>query len=174
MHFLHPQTSFKSKWHSIKSWFTPNDKQRKLSESSDTRCSCQQGLVQYKRPSLSGSESLHVVMDKCMSPFRRRPSTASSTVTFNYLSESRKAVEAYRFAQDEYNYAQDSRGSLYYNGDLIAAKEAMDHCEEIYRSLMEQCTAHQQNELNYTLGSNVRRLKTKLNNLPTQDDTCSL
>ncbi|KAG0747243.1 hypothetical protein G6F57_005993 [Rhizopus arrhizus] len=105
-----------------------------------------------KRLSLTGSESISFVVDKCMSPFRRRSSNASSVVSFNIEIETKKLFEIYQLALDELNYAEDSRGSLYYSGDRVAAKEAIEHCVEAYQLILEQSvTLEQQDKLKSTI-----------------------
>ncbi|EIE88305.1 hypothetical protein G6F46_000796 [Rhizopus delemar] len=175
------QTTIKSKWYNPKTWFTPEFTKRRPSHcsttsttSSNSYCCCQTKEEVYpKRPSLTGSESLHVVVDKCMSPFRRRPSCASSVATFDIELETKKVMEAYQFALDELNYAQDSRGSLYYSGDRVAAKEAIEQCDEAYAFLLEQCTPQQESELKSSLGQQLVELMSQFDSLPLQDDQLS-
>lgn len=196
------QTVFKSKWNTFKEWFTPDLTKRRPSQCSTTststafststantlatnNCCCTKEEVMFipshkKRPSITASmnEASNNVLDKCMSPFRRRPSTTSqcstSTVAIveeNPLSsEIEKLFELYHFAMDEINYAEDSQGSPYYHGDRIAAKEAIDNCVQSYESLLSN---HQFD--NTTIGFKITSLTTKFNTLPPlQDDQLSL
>ncbi|KAI9480795.1 MAG: hypothetical protein EXX96DRAFT_564163 [Benjaminiella poitrasii] len=132
-----------------------------------------------KRPSLTGSISEGLVgsmMDKCMSPFRRRPSNASSTSIQEAIKEQQleKVYELYSLAMDEINYAEDSRGSRYYDGDRIAAKEAIDQCEEAYSSLLLLLLSHNHEtyllHLQATIGFKIADLKSRYTLLPLQDN----
>ncbi|KAG1452590.1 hypothetical protein G6F56_007775 [Rhizopus delemar] len=174
------QTSSKFRWSNLKTLLTPDfNKRRPFQYSitnipSSTNHFCQkEDIVHPKRPSLTGSDSLHIVVDKCMSHFRRRTSNASS-VTFNLELETNKVLEMYQLALDELNYAQDSRGSLYYSGDLVAAEEAIVNYTDSYKFLLEQCSPEQQEELQITLGSKLNQLSDKLKSLPQQEDQRSI
>ncbi|KAG0790661.1 hypothetical protein G6F22_006351 [Rhizopus arrhizus] len=106
-----------------------------------------------------------------MSPFRRRSSNASSVVSFNIEIETKKLFEIYQLALDELNYAEDSRGSLYYSGDRVAAKEAIEHCVEAYQLILEQSvTLEQQDKLKSTIGIKISQLVNKFDSLPLQQD----
>lgn len=172
--------TLKSKWSTFKDWITPDLTKRRPSQCSTTSttsttstnttvsCCCQDEPVFYshtKRPSLTGSEGL---VDKCMSPFRRRPSNASE---INLQKETEKVYELYNLAMDELNYAEDSRGSPYYSGDRIAAKEAIENCEQAYSNLIlhHDDVSH----LESTIGFKISTLRTKYDSLPLQDDQIS-
>ncbi|KAG2210616.1 hypothetical protein INT46_005292 [Mucor plumbeus] len=185
------QTTFKSKLNSLKRWFTPELTKRRPSQSSTTSttsttstnstaisCCCHQEDSLFipshtKRPSLTGSEGLGIVVDKCMSPFRRRPSNASSEMSIiDSQKEIEKVYELYNLAMDELNYAEDSRGSPYYSGDRIAAKEAIENCERSYSLLLMQ-TEQKDEHLQSTIGFKILTLKSKYESLPLQDDQLS-
>ncbi|KAI7905003.1 uncharacterized protein BX663DRAFT_501326 [Cokeromyces recurvatus] len=196
------QTSLKSKWNSFKTWIIPDSNKRRPSQCSTTStisnistnnticCCCathqpfivvtdhQDSTLFQKSPLLVGSESLvGTVVDKCMSPFRRRSSTASSTSMNDSLILKRKQLlekmnEYYNLAMDEINYAEDSRGSRYYSGDLIAAKEAIDQCEEVYLLLLAE-DPNNRKYLQSTIGIKISKLKSKYATLPLQDDPLS-
>ncbi|CEP16395.1 hypothetical protein [Parasitella parasitica] len=185
------QTTLRSKWHSLKTWFTPDLTKRRPSQcsttsdtsasstnSTATSCCCHHDDFLFvpshtKRPSLTGSEGLGVVVDKCMSPFRRRPSNASSEMSMiNTQKETEKVYELYNLAMDELNYAEDSRGSPYYSGDRIAAKEAIENCEESYSLLLAR-KDYKDEHLQATIGFKISTLRTKYESLPLQDDQLS-
>ncbi|GAN08190.1 hypothetical protein MAM1_0192d07697 [Mucor ambiguus] len=186
------QTTLKSKWHSFKTWFTPDLTKRRPSQCSTTSttstastnstamsCCCHQEDSLFipshtKRPSLTGSEGLGIVVDKCMSPFRRRPSNASSELsTMDTQKEIEKVYELYNLAMDELNYAEDSRGSPYYSGDRIAAREAIENCEESYTLLLMQTEQQNDDHLKSTIGFKISTLRSKYESLPLQDDQLS-
>ncbi|KAI8647832.1 hypothetical protein BD408DRAFT_407870 [Parasitella parasitica] len=185
------QTTLKSKWHSFKTWFTPDLTKRRPSQCSTTSatsttstnstaasCCCHHDdslfiPLHTKRPSLTGSEGLGIVVDKCMSPFRRRPSNASSEMSMiNTQKETEKVYELYNLAMDELNYAEDSRGSPYYSGDRIAAKEAIENCEQSYSLLLAR-KDHKDEHLKATIGFKISTLRLKYESLPLQDDQLS-
>lgn len=149
------QTTLKSKWNTFKEWFTPDilllvQQRRRPSQCSTTStmttssynsCCCanspredpfsippSQSTQHKKKPSITSSSF----------GGGRRPSNAScSQITEEKQREQQieKLYELYNLAMDEINYAQDSRGSPYYDGDRIAAKEAIDHVVSFYQEL---------------------------------------
>ncbi|GAA5797798.1 hypothetical protein EDC94DRAFT_620987 [Helicostylum pulchrum] len=178
-------TTFKTKWNTIKDWFTPDLAKRRPSHCSTTStnttattsssCRCKEDTFipsHTKRPSLTNSLN-EGVLDKCMSPFRRRPSNAScatstSTINDDMDKEIEKLYELYNFAMDEINYAEDSRGSPYYQGDRISAKEAIDQCDQTYKKLTQKF------EIDSTIAYKISTLSIKFDSLPLQDDQRSI
>ncbi|KAI9356138.1 hypothetical protein BD770DRAFT_390534 [Pilaira anomala] len=175
-------TTFKSKWNTFKDWFTPDLAKRRPSQCSTTSTNttstvsstgygCKEESFipsNIKRPSFPSSLN-EGVLDKCMSPFRRRPSNASCVTTTSTINEDmdkeiERLYELYNFAMDEINYAEDSRGSLYYHGDRIAAKEAIDECNETYQNLIQKF------EIDSTIAYKISTLQVKFDSLPLQDD----
>lgn len=165
------QNALKTKWYNLKSWFNPDMTKRRPSQCSLESTTSTNSGYYPKRLSLTGSESISFVVDKCMSPFRRRSSNASSVESFNVEIETKKLFEIYQLALDELNYAEDSRGSLYYSGDRVAAKEAIEHCVEAYQLILEQSvTLEQQDKLKSTIGIKISQLVNKFDSLPLQQD----
>lgn len=176
------QTTFKSKWNTFKTWITPELYKRRPSQcsttstsSSNSNCCCNHNEYypqhQQKRPSITDP------LDKCISlslPFRRRSSNASSELSeVDVQKETEKVYELYSLAMDEINYAEDSRGSPYYNGDRIAAKEAIDAFCEGYLSLL-QNNGNNKEHLKQTLGLKKKSLEAKFESLPLYDDLDSV
>jgi hypothetical protein len=87
--------------------------------------------------------------------------------------ETEKIYELYSLAMDEINYAEDSRGSPYYNGDRIAAKEAIAAFCEGYLSLL-QNNSNNKEHLKQTLGLKKKSLEAKFESLPLYDDQDSV
>ncbi|CAO3655449.1 unnamed protein product [Mucor hiemalis] len=191
------QTTFKSKWNTFKEWFTPDLSKRRPSQCSTTststtltnsttvsNCCCNNKEefmpTHKKRPSLTTSIINEGVLDKCMSPFRRRPSNAShqtleeeeedqSLLRLQQQTKIEKLYELYNFAIDEINYAEDSQGSPYYHGDKIAAKEAIDHCHTSYQQVLSSFNLDNSNNVLDAIGSKIATLSTKFNQLPADD-----
>lgn len=82
--------------------------------------------------------------------------------------EIEKIYSLYNLAIDELNYAEDSQGSPYYSGDLIAAKEAIDDCQEAYSILLRDY--NEEYQLQSTIGLNISTLLTKYQSLPLQPE----
>lgn len=176
-----PSTSFKSKWNSIKTWFSiPDLSKRRPSEcSTATTTSCD--TDDYSSPMIltPPPQKRPSIMDiKSISPFRKRPSLADIKCTISpfhkqqpcttkiQLVDIDQVLALYHLALDEFNYAQDSLGSPYYLGDRLAAKEAIENCEQSYDLLL-----YKQPDLE----EKIALLKTKLNSLPLiQEDQISL
>jgi hypothetical protein len=161
------QAGIKSKWNSLKTWFTPDINRRRPSQcsmTSNSSCGCQQDdltLFSQKRPSL---------MDEFTFPFRRRSSNASSELSQpDFQKETEKVYDMYALAIDEINYAEDSRGSPYYSGDRIAAKEAIDTCHHAYVNLLNlhECN---RDHLEATIGLKMAFLQEKYESLHLNDD----
>ncbi|KAG2207666.1 hypothetical protein INT47_011786 [Mucor saturninus] len=183
-------TSFKEKWNSLKVWFAPVLPKRRPSQCSTTstettattaststthNCYGKDDLLYIpsgnKRPSIPNSLN-EGVFDKCMSTFLRRPSngscvTSTSTINDDMDKEIEKLYELYNFAMDEISYAEDSRGSPYYQGDRIAAQEAIDQCTESYQTLLQQYS------IDSTISYKISTLSKKMESLPVHDDQLS-
>lgn len=182
-------TTFKDKWNSFKVWFTPVLPKRRPSQcsttstttttttasTSSTNAYSKDDLLYIpsntKRPSIPNSLN-EGVFDKCMSTFLRRPSngscvTSTSTINDDMDKEIEKLYELYNFAMDEISYAEDSRGSPYYQGDRISAQEAIDQCTKSYESLL------QQYNIDSTISYKISTLTKKLASLPVHDDQLS-
>jgi hypothetical protein len=80
--------------------------------------------------------------------------------------EIEKIYSLYNLAMDELNYAEDSQGSPYYSGDLIAAKEAIDHCQEAFSILLRDY--NEEYQLQSTIGLKISTLQTRYQSLPLQ------
>ncbi|KAI8993555.1 hypothetical protein BDB01DRAFT_776684 [Pilobolus umbonatus] len=139
--------------------------------------------VQYNKSSFNGSESLSLAVDKYMNKcksFNRRSSDTStkslptkSLSVKEYQQERDKVYTLYHLAEEEVRYAIDSCGSPYYPGDLIAAKEAIDNCNDLYLLLLEHYSTREYTSIiESTIGSDLSRLILAYESLPSQDDHC--
>ncbi|KAI9315890.1 hypothetical protein BX666DRAFT_1860112 [Dichotomocladium elegans] len=105
--------------------------------------------------------------------FRRRGSNASSSSQEEKClsaSEIQKmldnAEDLYAFALDELNFASDSWGSLYYEGDQISAREAIDNCTNAFMQVLHQTQDHQRSQLHASITPKLARLEEQYNALP--------
>ncbi|KAG0164694.1 hypothetical protein DFQ28_009921 [Apophysomyces sp. BC1034] len=106
--------------------------------------------------------------------FRRRPSNASSDLSeIDIQKETEKVYDLYALAVDEINYAEDSRGSPYYSGDRITAREAIDGCATAFMQLLQHTSNHNlRSELQSTLAPRLIQLQQKYDQLPQEIDAC--
>ncbi|KAI9277472.1 hypothetical protein BY458DRAFT_505078 [Sporodiniella umbellata] len=169
--FVHSPTESnkRSKWGVIKTWFTPDFSKRRPSHCSTlSTASTSSGTVPYnysvpcKQPLGGVADSLHLI-DKIFFPRR-------TSVPFNLKEAEKNIVKKFDLAVDELDFAYDSRGSLYYSGDRVAAEEAIESYRLYYDLVISQCTLQQQQELTNSHGENLENLLKKLAELPPQED----
>ncbi|KAI9275740.1 hypothetical protein BDA99DRAFT_532691 [Phascolomyces articulosus] len=97
--------------------------------------------------------------------FRRRGSSLDDTDYFD--KEKQRLHSLYELALDEIKYAEDSRGSPYYVGDRITAREAIDGCATAFMNLQQQTTdTSLQSLLQSTMAPRLIELQTKFDALP--------
>ncbi|KAG1449638.1 hypothetical protein G6F56_008587 [Rhizopus delemar] len=124
-----PTALFKSKLNTIISKLsTKNDRssKRKLSDTI----------------SVGTYDSTLSMADKLRQAFFRSRSSSQGSSTeeisaTDYSKELEKLHSLYLLAIEELNFAQDSVGSFYYSGDLLAAREALDDCANVFMQLLE-------------------------------------
>ncbi|KAI9491768.1 hypothetical protein BDB00DRAFT_873976 [Zychaea mexicana] len=109
--------------------------------------------------------------------FRRRGSGASTSSSCSSLAgmddtdyfekETQRLQSLYELALDEINYAEDSRGSPYYVGDRVTAREAIDGCAIAFMQLQQQTTdSSLQSLLQSTMAPRLIELQSKFDALP--------
>ncbi|KAG2218669.1 hypothetical protein INT45_007838 [Circinella minor] len=113
--------------------------------------------------------------------FKRRGSSTSTSSscssivamddTVDYFDKEKKRLQSlYELALDEIKYAEDSRGSPYYIGDRITAREAIDCCAIAFMQLQQQTTdSSLQSLLQSTMAPRLIDLQTKFDALPTTE-----
>ncbi|KAI7878176.1 hypothetical protein K492DRAFT_209136 [Lichtheimia hyalospora FSU 10163] len=72
----------------------------------------------------------------------------------------------YHTVQEELLYATESQGSVYYEGDLVAAKEALDAWVHHYQTLSRQLDPKELTTLNEQWEGTRQELQDHLNKLP--------
>jgi hypothetical protein len=185
--------TFKSKWNTFKEWFTPEFvllQKRRPSQCSTTSTSTNTTSTSFSVSSNScccNKEVEFTIIAPAQPPLTitnsiynfngRRPSNSScystaTTTTATTNEQIEKLNELYNLAMDEINYAQDSRGSPYYHGDRIAAKEAIENCVSFYKELIAAVVDN--NSVLTRIGNKIDALLVQFDALPLQDyDQCS-
>ncbi|KAL0075331.1 hypothetical protein J3Q64DRAFT_1776020 [Phycomyces blakesleeanus] len=74
--------------------------------------------------------------------------------------------EYHTLAEDEMGYAVESRGSIYYRGDLLAAQEAVEICLGHYQQLTSLLDSVTSAQLNARWSKSLSHLRTRLDGLP--------
>lgn len=68
---------------------------------------------------------------------------------------------------EQLNFAEDSQGSPYYEGDRITAHEAIDNCTTTFMQLIRHISDHQQrNQLQQDITPRLIHLQERYNALP--------
>ncbi|KAI8367462.1 uncharacterized protein BYT42DRAFT_617890 [Radiomyces spectabilis] len=118
------------------------------------------------------TEKLHLTLPGI---FRRRCShTSSLSSSSNHAIDLEKIKRLYTLAVDEVNYAEDSRGSAYYQGDLISAREAIDDCINAFMELIQETTDPSlQASVRATIAHKMTELQNRYDALPKPDDNGS-
>ncbi|KAI9027625.1 hypothetical protein CLU79DRAFT_587392 [Phycomyces nitens] len=107
---------------------------------------------------------------------RRRSSSASEETrpqTYYSVAEKEQLSRLYTefkdyhlLAEDEMSYAIESRGSIYYHGDLLAAQEAVDICLGHYQHLLGRLDSTDSAQLHARWSKSLTSLRTRLGDLP--------
>ncbi|KAI7868258.1 hypothetical protein BDF14DRAFT_1881050 [Spinellus fusiger] len=150
MPFMNPQRPKKSKWTALITWFTRDVYGRRGSESSTCSdmsvpaCPPKRSSTRSKRrlfyhhQQQQGETSLLDTQDPTMTPptfFQRvKPRPASMNIDIDEKNEYLEKL--YGSAKYEIRCAEDSRGSPYYSGDRITAREAIDEFTMKYVDLL--------------------------------------
>ncbi|KAG1141616.1 hypothetical protein G6F37_004207 [Rhizopus arrhizus] len=91
--------------------------------------------------SVGTHDSATTIADKfrqAMPFFRTKSaSTLEGINSTDFSKELERLHSLYILAADELNFAEDSVGSFYYSGDLLAAREALDDCANAFMQLLE-------------------------------------
>ncbi|ORY95509.1 hypothetical protein BCR43DRAFT_493106 [Syncephalastrum racemosum] len=136
------------------------------------------GNIDSRRPSHTSSiessstdASASSKKQPLLSIFQQR-SRGSSCSSFDLEKETEKLQLLYDLALDEIKYAEDSRGSPYYAGDRITAREAIDGYHGAYSQLMTHSADNPslRSELEITVAPRLTELQTKYEALPSLED----
>ncbi|KAI7875771.1 hypothetical protein K492DRAFT_198973 [Lichtheimia hyalospora FSU 10163] len=110
---------------------------------------------------------------------RRRGSGTSTSTSCSSLvldqqqhdmeKETQRLQSLYELALDEIKYAEDSRGSPYYTGDRVTAREAIDGCATAVMELQQQNPTLQP-LIHSTMAPRLIELETKYHALPKPAD----
>ncbi|OBZ88765.1 hypothetical protein A0J61_03183 [Choanephora cucurbitarum] len=76
----------------------------------------------------------------------------------------------YKLALDEMDYAIEFQGSIYYNGDLITATEAVDSCLERYKALIHTLPSDRSRQFREKWTDVLFDLRSRLDSLPFVSD----
>lgn len=141
------------------------------------RCTCQcsqkeetQGITRWfpriRRRSSSSSSSSSAVS------YNRRASADSIHTTELEDRHVNEFIKTYEFAVDEVNYAIESQGSIYYDGDLSTATEAVDTCLDNFRELMQIINRDRSHEIQQKWTDTLFALRARLDDLPPPSSYC--
>ncbi|KAJ8652168.1 hypothetical protein O0I10_012226 [Lichtheimia ornata] len=99
--------------------------------------------------------------------FRRNGCNASDLTDNDVKEEIDHLQRLYLLALDELNFAQDSMGSLYYEGDRITAHEAINDCTNTFMRLLSRISdIDQRRHLRLTIIPKLVDLQEQYNQLP--------
>ncbi|KAI7877705.1 hypothetical protein K492DRAFT_197468 [Lichtheimia hyalospora FSU 10163] len=99
--------------------------------------------------------------------FRRRGANISDLTDNDVKNEIEHLQRLYLLALDELNFAQDSMGSLYYEGDRITAHEAIDDCTNTFMRLLQRISdIDLRHHLHLTMTPKLVDLQEQYNQLP--------
>ncbi|KAI8394057.1 uncharacterized protein BYT42DRAFT_542227 [Radiomyces spectabilis] len=104
-------------------------------------------------------------------PLIRRRSSASSTSSAEVSMHDKESLydelrNLFRLAEDEMAYAIESQGSIYYNGDLCSAREAVSSCLSQYHRLHDRLNKVDSLELDSQWADTLVQLRMRLDALP--------
>lgn len=68
-------------------------------------------------------------------------------------------------------YAIESQGSIYYNGDLLTATEAVDACLDCFRHLMQTLNSDRSHRFQEEWTDTLFELRSRLDSLPFHNDS---
>ncbi|KAF9583874.1 hypothetical protein BGW38_008258 [Lunasporangiospora selenospora] len=102
-----------------------------------------------------------------------RSYVAPSRVAFADASVIEKGVQdvtdLFMTARDELEYAEEARGTVYYNDDKEAAKQAVLDCLNRYDDLLGDLTDEQKLDVQRKIGLKIMELKSQLDALNAEE-----
>ncbi|KAG1442474.1 hypothetical protein G6F56_011050 [Rhizopus delemar] len=98
-------------------------------------------------------------------------STANFSIQepINYDKEIDLFEKSYLLATEELNYAIESQGSIYYQGDLLATEEAVHHCLDQFHDLLRLLQPRSAQYLQHRWSEALYQLQSRLSSLPVAD-----
>ncbi|KAI1311571.1 hypothetical protein EDD11_003423 [Mortierella claussenii] len=78
-------------------------------------------------------------------------------------------TDLFMTARDELEYAEEARGTVYYNDDKEAAREAVQDCLNSYNELLKELDDTQKLDVQRKIGLKIMELKSQLDALNTEE-----
>ncbi|KAG0228809.1 hypothetical protein BGW41_003340 [Actinomortierella wolfii] len=78
-------------------------------------------------------------------------------------------TDLFMIARDELEYAEEAKGTVYYNEDKEAARAAVQECLDQFDSLMSECTEEQKTDVQRKIGLKIQELKAQLDALNAEE-----
>ncbi|KAG0256027.1 hypothetical protein BG011_004805 [Mortierella polycephala] len=78
-------------------------------------------------------------------------------------------TDLFMVARDELEYAEEARGSVYYNDDKETAKEAVQECLDSYDQLLKDLDDAQKLDVQRKIGLKIMELKSQLDALNSEE-----
>ncbi|KAF9208268.1 hypothetical protein BGZ49_009320 [Haplosporangium sp. Z 27] len=104
---------------------------------------------------------------------QERMFTSPSRISFAASADVDKGVQAitdlFMTARDELEYAEEARGTVYYNDDKEAAREAVQECLTTYDTLLLDLDEAQKLDVQRKIGLKIMELKSQLDSLNAEE-----
>ncbi|KAF9426187.1 hypothetical protein BGZ94_006840 [Podila epigama] len=78
-------------------------------------------------------------------------------------------TDLFMVARDELEYAEEARGSVYYNDDKETARQAVQECLDTYDALLKNCNEEQKLDIQRKIGLKILELKSQLDALNAEE-----
>ncbi|KAF9373968.1 hypothetical protein CPB97_000211 [Podila verticillata] len=78
-------------------------------------------------------------------------------------------TDLFMIARDELEYAEEARGSVYYNDDKETARSAVQECLDTYDVLLKDCSQDQKLDIQRKIGLKIMELKSQLDALNAEE-----
>ncbi|KAG0249606.1 hypothetical protein DFQ27_009911 [Actinomortierella ambigua] len=107
-------------------------------------------------------------------PQQKQPNRTFVTATRPaWAADVQKGVETitdlFMIARDELEYAEEAKGTVYYNEDKETARAAVQDCLDQYGVLMSECTDEQKTDVQRKIGLKIQELKAQLDALNAEE-----
>ncbi|KAI8970138.1 hypothetical protein BDF20DRAFT_838526 [Mycotypha africana] len=133
---------------------------RRRSSSSSSSASSVESLTSYFSSNTYGNKD-----EETLSNVTRL--SAELDAVDHEIKQLNEFQDMYKLAVDEIAYATESQGSIYYNGDLLTATEAVNACLDKFRNiLLSMKDTHRSFRFQQDWTDTLFALRTKLDGLP--------
>ncbi|KAG0337506.1 hypothetical protein BG000_005331 [Podila horticola] len=132
-----------------------------------------QAMMTSRIPSMSNSAAI-LLSTRYNQQMQKRTFVSPSFVTMmpsaaDIDKSVQEITDLFMVARDELEYAEEARGSVYYNDDKETARAAVQECLDTYDVLLKDCSQEQKLDIQRKIGLKIMELKSQLDALNAEE-----